>query len=90
MNSRHIGLSLLAGIARITSHLLDYWKLAFIAAFFLSPVGPHMRWEYTYRDTYGHRTYVSCTYLGSRGFITPDYLDDCPMIAWLDARGLRP
>lgn len=83
-------LSLLAGIARMTGHLLAYWKLLLIAVFFVSPVGPHLRWEYTYRDAYGHRSYVSCTYLGSSGFITPGYLDDCPVIAWLDARGFAP
>lgn len=68
---------------------LRQWPLMLVIAFFLSSAGPHIRWEYTYRDVYGHRAYLSCTYVGSRGFITPDYIEGCPVLVWLDAREWR-
>ena len=82
----------IAFVARLASDLLQCWPLILIAAFFLSPVGPHLRWEYAFREVYGDRVYLGCTYLGSRGFVTPAYgtLDGCPVIAWLDARETRP
>lgn len=82
--------SLTAIAARMIGGLLNHWPLAVVALFFLSPVGPHLRWEYTYRGYGDYRSYVSCTYLGSRGFVTPIFMDDCPMVAWLDSRGSRP
>lgn len=79
----------LSALSRLFAALADGWKIVLIAAFFLSPVGPHLRWEYTYREAYGHRAYVSCTYVGARGFITPNDVEGCPVIAWLDAREWR-
>lgn len=76
-------------LLRLLSAIIEHWKLALVIAFFASPIGPHLRWEYTYRDTYGHRSYLGCTYLGSRGFITPNIAPDCPVIAFLDARDWR-
>jgi hypothetical protein len=86
MHQHHRSLGVLAAMSRMISGVLDHWRLALIAALFLSPVGPHLRWEYQYRDVYGHRAYVSCTYLGARGFITPDYIEECPIIAVIDTR----
>lgn len=80
----HSVLTILSHTSRLIGHVLGYWKLALLAAFFLSGWGPHLRWEYTYRDVYGHRSYISCTYLGPRGFITPQR-DDCPFIALLES-----
>ena len=74
------------GLAKLISALLQRWPLVLVLAFFLSPVGPHVRWEYTYRDVYGVRSYGSCDYMGSRGRITPYGPSDCPFIAWLDSR----
>ena len=76
--------------ARMIGNMLDRWPLVLIVLFFISPVGPHLRWEYTYRGPYDHGNFVSCTYLGSRGFVTPLYMDNCPILAWLDSRGSRP
>jgi len=74
------------GLFRAIGGIFQHWPLIAVIAFFISPMGPHLRWEYSYRDTYGHRSYGYCTYLGSRGFITPSYVEGCPVIAWLDAR----
>lgn len=76
----------LAAFFRLLSEIVRQWKILALVLFFLSPIGPHLRWEYTYREVGSHRVYLSCTYLGSRGFITPDYVENCPFIAWLDAR----
>lgn len=73
------------GFFRLLGWLVKQWKLVLIAAFFLSPYGPHLRYEYTYREAYGHRAYLSCTYLGSRGFVTPAYVEGCPIFIMLDA-----
>ncbi len=91
MRKRILILRALAKVARLIGGMLGYWKLALIALFFLSPVGPHLRWEYTYRgdrDPFCQRSYTSCTYLGSRGFITPAITVDCPFII-LNAREWR-
>ncbi len=68
------------------SGLFRYWLLFLVVAFFLSPVGPHLRWEYQYRDLLGRRHYVSCTYLGSRGFVFANGTGNCPFIIILDSR----
>ena len=86
MRNQPRGLSAFAALAYLIGAILNHWKLLAVIAFLASPVGPHLRLEYQYRDVYGHRAFVSCTYLGSRGFFTPDYVEDCPVIAWLDAR----
>lgn len=89
MRRKSILLSLLGGLAKFIARLLQHWPLLVVIAFFVSPVGPHVRWEYAYRDVYGVRSYVSCDYMGSRGRVTPYGLTDCPFIAWLDSRGGR-
>lgn len=86
---KHEALTLGAAVSRLIGLLLDHWKLALVIVFFVSPIGPHLRVEYTYRDAYGQRVYLGCTYLGSRGFITPDTVPECPFFAFLDAREAR-
>ena len=82
--SKHYGL--LAHLSRFVSLLVDHWFVVLVVAFFLSPVGPHIRWEYQYREGYARKPiYISCTYVGSRGFVTPQFSDDCPLFVWLDA-----
>ncbi|MBI1208201.1 MAG: hypothetical protein GC191_13060 [Azospirillum sp.] len=80
------------GVARLMGSVLRRWPLILIAAFFISPSGPHLRVVYSYRGPASHPAYISCTYLGSRGFITPSYgvMGDCPLIAWIDAWEVRP
>lgn len=92
MRKRIFILRALSKIARLIGRVVGYWKLALIALFFLSDTGPHLRVEYTYRgtsDPFGQRSYTSCTYLGSRGFVTPAFMVDCPIIAIFDASEVR-
>ena len=86
MQRKSILFSFLGGLAKLMAGLLQHWPLLAVIAFFVSPVGPHIRWEYAYRDVYGVRSYISCDYMGSRGRITPYGPSDCPFIAWLDSR----
>ena len=86
---RRSGLKALAAIGRLVSLVFEHWKLALIAAFFLSPVGPHLRITYSYNETYGQVSYLACTYLGSRGFVQLGLGGECPVIAFLDARDWR-
>ena len=80
--------SILGGLVRGLSAFFSRWPLLALAVLALSPVGPHVRWEYSYVDLgNGARHYTSCTYFGSRGLITPPHLTpECPGIVILDAR----
>lgn len=73
----------LGAIARLLRWVLSKWLLLAIAAFFLSPIGPHLRTSYTYRGDDHYRAYISCTYLGARGYTTL-YHVDCPVIILLE------
>jgi hypothetical protein len=73
--------------ARMVSALVDLWVLALIAAFVVSPIGPHLRWSYQYHQYgSGARSFVSCNYIGSRGMITQNLAPRCPLIVFLDSR----
>ena len=76
----------LALLTRLMGFVLDRWLLVLIAVFFISPVGPHLRWTYTYTETYGQRSYLQCSYFGSRGIVLPTMAGDCPLLIILDAR----
>lgn len=86
MRNPHTRLYVFSLLAWATGRLVNYWPVVLITAFFLSPVGPHLLWTYHYRDAFGHRTYTSCTYIGSRGLMTPRYMSGCPVVVWLDTR----
>lgn len=75
---------MIAGLLRGIVKLFSAWPLLLIALFFISPIGPHLRWTYTYQDYYGNRTYYACQYLGSRGFINYMHGDDCPFVVMID------
>ena len=82
---------LIAAIAlRVLSAAIGYWKAALILLFFLSPIGPHLRWTHAYTGSPEHPRYVRCDYIGARGLITPPFAPDCPLFVWLDAREWRP
>ena len=85
MSNRDRRLHALSLLAWTMGRALRAWPLILVAAFFLSPVGPHLLWEYHYRDSREYR--FDCSYIGSRGLIHPGYVEGCPYIAWLDARG---
>lgn len=89
-------LSVIGVLFRLISAATRFWPLALIALFLASPVGPHLLWSYEYR--YGarpyyaaprERIYARCTYVGSRGFVTPDLAPNCPVFAFLDSRHWR-
>lgn len=87
---RHTALGAASALSRFVGFVLRHWKLALVIAFFASPIGPHLRMTYTYQEGYGQRVYLDCTYLGSRGFIRPNPVAGCPVIAFLDARRWTP
>ena len=86
MNPRVL-LWLLGRLLHGFSNLMGRWPILLIAVFLISPIGPHLRVSYEYYGDHNHPYFLSCTYLGSRGFITPDLPPDCPVIVpLLDAR----
>lgn len=86
-NKKH-RLAKLAQIAWGLSKMFNMWGIALVVAFALSPIGPHLRTSYQYHQhgINGPTTYIRCTYLGSRGFITPDFTPHCPILIFLDSR----
>ena len=78
---------------KFVAALLERWHWALIAAFLISPIGPHLYWSGEYRKVFGNRVYISCTYIGSRGAVRLDFRhfnDKCPTFMWLDAREYKP
>lgn len=83
----HRSYGLFGWLSRLISIAFDHWKVVAVAAFFISPIGPHVRWTYEYTDYYrSHRHYSYCSYIGSRGEIHPDLEPECPLFALLDSR----
>jgi len=69
------------------AYVLRHWLLFVIAALIISPIGPHLRWQYTYYDLGGGRkSMIDCVYVGSRGMVRKTFGEDCPFIAIIDAR----
>lgn len=65
--------------------LLNAWPLLLVIAFIASPVGPHLRWTYEYRDiSRNYRVYISCQYVGSRGMVNYMRGDTCPLLTIID------
>lgn len=80
-------LRLIAKLLRGIASLLNVWPLILIAAFVISPIGPHMRWSYRYTEYgMGQRYYTSCEYLGAKGFVYYTRGGDCPFITIIDRR----
>lgn len=73
-------LRIIAKILRGMVSLFSAWPLLLIAAFFISPVSPHLRWTYSYNDYGNYRVYHRCTYLGAGGFVEYMRGDTCPFI----------
>ena len=81
-------LNMVSGLFHFVSALLRRWQLVLIVGVAISPIGPHIRWQYTYTGSYSHKTYMSCDYMGSRGLIigVPHAPPNCPFILILDTR----
>lgn len=77
----------LAGtLVRVLVALLALWPLLLLAAAALSPVTPHLRWAYSYREFGGQRHYIACEYLGLRGLVPYRRGGDCPLLVLIDLR----
>ncbi|MBT3011724.1 MAG: hypothetical protein KME41_08375 [Candidatus Thiodiazotropha sp. (ex Lucina pensylvanica)] len=79
-------LKLAATFIRVLAALLALWPFLLLAAAVLSPVTPHLRWEYSYREFGKQRHYTSCAYLGARGFVPYRRGSDCPLVVLIDLR----
>lgn len=80
----------LAQLARFISGCFHIWPVFIIAAFFLSTSSPHVLVNYEYRQHgNGPRNYVSCTYLGLRGFVSPQHAGDCPWLVFINPEASR-
>ena len=82
-------LRLIAMALRSLAGLLSIWPLLLVAAFFISPVGPHLLWTYSYEQRGTYRHMFACQYIGARGFVYTDHLGDCPYITIIDRRAVR-
>jgi hypothetical protein len=60
------------------------WPMVLIAAAFISPVTPHIRWSYTYQYYGSTMVFLGCTYVGVTGFIDHMNGNDCPFFMLLD------
>lgn len=87
MNTKRSTLSVTEGVTRLLAFIVARWPIILIAAYMLTGTGPHLRVSYDYRGPYSDPVFISCTYLGPRGFITPAYgvMDTCPVIAWMSS-----
>ena len=69
--------------------LLSVWPLLLVSAFFVSPVGPHLLWDYLYEQRGSYRFMHACRYIGSRGFVYSQHMGECPYVTIIDQRTLR-
>lgn len=80
-------LRLVAMVLRGIARSFSAWPLILIAAIVVSPISPHMRWNYHYQDFgSGNRIYTACEYLGARGYVSYMRDGDCPFITLVDRR----
>lgn len=76
----------LAYLVRGLAGILSRWPLLLLAAFLISPIGPHLRWQYTYEQRGSYRHMLDCQYLGSRGLVRYRGMGDCPILTMIDRR----
>jgi type IV secretion system protein VirD4 len=57
-----------------------------LAVVIVSPVTPHLRWNYTYRNVGQHRVYVACDYIGACGVVPYRRGNACPLLVLVDLR----
>ncbi|MBV1928175.1 MAG: hypothetical protein KUG81_01510 [Gammaproteobacteria bacterium] len=80
------GAKLCASFIRSIAGILSRWPLLLLAAFLLSPIGPHLRWHYTYEQHGSYRHLLDCEYIGSRGLVKYRAGGECPVFAIIDQR----
>ena len=72
---------------RALAYVLKHWFVFLIAAVLISPVGPHIRIQYTYVPGWAdHKTMLDCRYFGPRGMVRKTFGTDCPFFAVIDTR----
>ena len=79
-----------ANALRALADLLDQWPLLLLAALLLSPVGPHLRVQYSYVPHGSYREMRACRYLGSRGWVEHVQDGRCPLVTIIDRRVIDP
>jgi len=78
--------ALTAFAIRSLARLFDHWLLLLAVALVASPVGPHLRIQYSFIDDGGGRqTMIECDYFGSRGMVRKPG-PNCPVITIIDTR----
>ncbi len=71
---------------RLLASLLEQWPMLLLAAFLISPIGPHLRLEYEYQQFGNYKRMNRCTYIGNRGLV--DYIPvthECPLIQIMES-----
>lgn len=76
----------IASFIRGIAEILRRWPLLLLAAFLVSPVGPHLRLQYTYENRGPYRYMLDCEYIGSRGLVRYRGSGACPVITMIDRR----
>lgn len=72
-------LSLFSGLFTCLKWALDNVRFILLIGLILSPIQPHLRWQYEYRSVYGERVIINCEYLSAYG-MTGVYFDACPVV----------
>lgn len=80
------GAKVFASFIRGLAGILSRWPLLLLAAFLISPIGPHLRWQYSYEQRGSYRYMLDCEYIGSRGFVKYRASAECPVISIIDHR----
>ena len=87
MDRQQVQRSRLGAVSKALGWLVSKLPLIALVAIIISPVGPHMRWQYRYVDGYSDRVYTHCIYIGARGQVVADHLTPyCPFFVILDSR----
>ncbi|GAB5470741.1 MAG: hypothetical protein Kilf2KO_37710 [Rhodospirillales bacterium] len=77
-------------VLRLLAYLLRHWVVIVIAVLLISPIGPHLRIQYSYVPLPGGgKSMTDCLYIGTSGWVTKTFGDDCPFIALIDTRDVR-
>lgn len=75
-----------AAMLRIVARLLTIWPLLLIAVCVISPISPHVLYQYSYIQQGSHKLKLSCRYIGARGFVFYKKQGKCPVITLIDRR----
>jgi hypothetical protein len=80
-------LRLVSMCLRTLARLIQRWPLVLLAACIISPISPHVLWEYQYQIHGIKRYKTACTYVGFRGYVHLPAYGDCSFIDIIDTRG---